>query len=57
MESTPATRSQLDSMHSDMDADTDDNDVATEGLRSDLRQLIELAKQSLPVPYRPDGPS
>ena len=56
IDSTPAARSQVDSMHSDMDADTDDNDVATEGLRSDLRQLIELAKQRLPVPYRPDGP-
>ena len=35
---------------------TDDNEVAYERLRPDLRQLIELAKQSLPVPYRPDGP-
>ena len=56
LQATPAARSQISSMHSDMDPDTDDNDVASEGLRPDLRHLIELAKQRLPVPYRPDGP-
>lgn len=55
-DSTPAARNQLESMHSDLDAETDDDNVVTEGLRSDLQQLIELAKQTLPVPYRTDGP-
>lgn len=54
-DSTPVAPSQFESMHS-VDAETDDDNVVTEGLMSDLQQLIELAKQQLPVPYRPDGP-
>lgn len=53
-QATPAARSQSDTMQDDYA--TDDNEVAYERLRPDLRQLIELAKRSLLVPYRPDGP-